>query len=50
MKKRVMAVLDKYKNYSTIIVMCHGTLMQYVLGTEHPENGQIVKFMYAKKD
>lgn len=45
MKKRVMAVLDKYKNYSTVIVVCHGTLMQYVLGTEHPENGQIVKFI-----
>lgn len=50
MKERVMAVLDKYKNYSSVIVVCHGTLMQYVLGTEHPENGQIVKFMYAKKD
>lgn len=41
MKKRVMKVLDKYKDFDSVIVVCHGTLMQYVLGIPHPENGQI---------
>lgn len=46
MKKRVMMVLDRYKDYNSVIVVCHGTLMQYVLGIEHPENGQIEEFVY----
>lgn len=41
MKKRVIKVLDKYTDYDSVIVVCHGTLMQYVLGIPHPENGQI---------
>lgn len=46
MKKRVMDVLKKYTEYDTVIVVCHGTLMQYVLDIGHPENGQIQKFIY----
>lgn len=46
MKKRVRRVLDKYRNYDKVIVVCHGTLMQYVLGINHPENGQIEEFAY----
>lgn len=46
MKKRVMGVLKKYMEYDTVIVVCHGTLMQYVLDIEHPENGQIEEFIY----
>ena len=36
----------KYTEYDVVIVMCHGTLMQYVLGIEHPENGQIQELIY----
>lgn len=46
MKKRVLNVLDKYKEYHAVIVVCHGTLMQYVLEIEHPKNGQIEKLIY----
>ena len=46
MKERVLKVLDKYKDYKAVIVVCHGTLMQYVLEIEHPENGEIVEFKY----
>ena len=46
MKNRVMKVLDKYKDYDSVIVVCHGTLMQYVLGIPHPENGQIEALVY----
>ena len=46
MKKRVMDVLKKYVEYGSVIVVCHGTLMQYVLDIEHPENGQIHEFIY----
>lgn len=45
MKKRVMLVLERYRNYSSVIVVCHGTLMQYVLGIGHPQHGQIAKFI-----
>jgi len=46
MSKRVKNVLKKYLNYDAVIVVCHGTLMQYVLGIEHPENGQIQEYVY----
>ena len=46
MKERVFKVLDKYKEHKAVIVVCHGTIMQYVLGIEHPENGQIVEMEY----
>lgn len=46
MKARVYAVLDQYKDRSCVIVVCHGTLMQYVLDIPHPENGQIAKLEY----
>lgn len=45
MKERVWNVLDKYKDYGAVIVVCHGTLMQYVLEIEHPQNGQIEEFI-----
>lgn len=46
MKERVMNVLSRYRNYNKVIVVCHGTLMQYVLEMEHPKNGQIEEFTY----
>lgn len=46
MKERVLKVLDRYKDYKAVIVVCHGTIMQYVLDIEHPENGQIVEMEY----
>lgn len=41
MTARVTKVLDKYAHLNKVIVVCHGTLMQYVLGIPHPDNGQI---------
>lgn len=46
MKERVMNVLQKYTDCNAVIVVCHGTLMQYVLEIEHPKNGQVVEFIY----
>ena len=46
MKARAFAVLDRYRDYHCVIVVCHGTLMQYVLDIPHPENGQIAKLEY----
>ena len=45
MKERVWNVLEKYKDYGAVIVVCHGMLMQYVLEIEHPQNGQIEEFI-----
>ena len=47
MKERVMKVLDKYTEHNKVIVVCHGTLMQYVLETTHPKNGEIKEFIYG---
>ena len=44
MKERVFRVLDKYKHLSKVIVVCHGTLMQFVLGIDHPDNGQVSEY------
>lgn len=44
MRQRVFAVLERYRNHRCVIVSCHGTVMQYALGIQHPSNGQIVRF------
>jgi len=41
MRDRVLPVLEKYAGLNKVIVVCHGTLMQYVLGIPHPHNGEI---------
>ena len=43
--ERTEGVLKRYKNYNKVIVVCHGTVMQYFLGIEHPENGQIEEYV-----
>lgn len=37
--------LEKYKDYDEVIIVCHGTVMQYFLGIDHPENGQIEEYV-----
>lgn len=44
-KKRIGNVLEKYKQYKKVIVVCHGTVMQYFLGVPHPNNGEIVEYV-----
>lgn len=44
MKKRVFGVLDNYMEYEKVIVVCHGTLMQYCLDIPHPNNGEIFEY------
>lgn len=45
MKQRVYAVLEKYRQYPAVIIVCHGTLMQYVLDIPHPGNGEIAELV-----
>ena len=40
-RKRVEAVLKKYRQYHKIIVAGHGYLIQSMTGVPHPENGEI---------
>lgn len=47
MKKRVLHVLQKYEQYNTILVVCHGMLIQAVTGQHHPNYGEIIEL---KKD
>lgn len=44
MRKRILPVLEKYKNYQKIIVACHGIVIQSLCNGYHPENGEIVEF------
>ena len=43
--KRTKAVLEKYKDYDEVIIVCHGTVMQYFLGIDDPENGQFEEYV-----
>ena len=43
--ERVSKVLDKYKDYDEVIVVCHGLLIQCFLGVEHPHNGEIFEYV-----
>ena len=45
-RRRVCPVLEKYSEYRKVIVVTHGTLMQYFLGIDHPDNGEICLFQY----
>ncbi|MDY6325163.1 MAG: histidine phosphatase family protein [Catonella sp.] len=46
--ERTENVLKKYENLNKVIVVCHGTVMQYFLGIAHPENGQIEEYVHRK--
>lgn len=41
MKDRATSVLEKYKDYDKVIVVCHGILMQAITGFHHPTYGEI---------
>jgi broad specificity phosphatase PhoE/8-oxo-dGTP pyrophosphatase MutT (NUDIX family) len=43
-KNRINEVLNKYISYKKVIVVCHGTIMQYFLNIDHPNNGEIVEY------
>ena len=43
-KKRVMAVLEKYSKYEKVVIACHGMMIQATTGVDLPKNGQIVEF------
>lgn len=43
-RKRVLPVLEKYKNYDKVIAACHGMMIKAVTGKKHPDNGEIVEF------
>lgn len=46
MKKRVYGVLEKYQKAETLIVVCHGMLIQAFTGEKHPENSEIIEFTW----
>lgn len=45
-RNRVLPVFNKYKQYSKVIVACHGMLIQSLCNGYHPQNGEIVTFEY----
>ena len=42
MRRRIESVLVKYLGYERVLVVTHGTLMQYYFGIDHPGCGQAV--------
>lgn len=48
-RKRALAVLEKYKHFEKVIVVCHGYLISMTTGENYEniiENGEIVEFIY----
>ncbi len=43
-KRRVMKVLEKYRNYEKVIVAAHGMMISATTGKPHPEFAEIVEF------
>lgn len=43
-KKRVFKVIEKYRDYKKVIVVCHGIMIEAVTGAELPKCGGIVEF------
>ena len=46
MKKRILGVIEKYKNYDNIVVVCHGMLMASIVPRESIQNGEVLEFDY----
>ena len=46
-KKRVLNVLYKYREYKKVIVVCHGIMIEAVTGKELPDCAGIVEFDLA---
>lgn len=44
LRQRLFGVLDKYKHYDKVIVVCHGMLIQAVCNGYHPRNGEIIEW------
>ena len=47
-RRRVLAVLEKYRSLDKVIVVGHRMMIQAVTNTRHPEFGQIVPFDLAQ--
>lgn len=45
-EKRVLGVLDKYKNYDKVIIVSHGAVIKYFLNVDHPNNGEVIEYIY----
>ncbi len=45
-EKRVLGVLDKCKNYDKVIIVSHGALIKYFLNVDHPNNGDVIEYIY----
>lgn len=45
-KNRIISVLNKYKDYDDVIIVTHGAVIKYFLNVDHPENGQIIEYIY----
>lgn len=43
MKKRLDGVLNRYKTYNKVIVVCHGMIIRTLHDKEHIKNGEIIK-------
>ncbi len=44
MKSRVLNVLNKYREYQRVIVVCHGTMIEATTGKAHPQCAEIIEF------
>jgi len=48
-RRRVMAVLGRYRSLEKVIVVGHGMMIQAATNTRHIEYGQIIPFLYPEE-
>ncbi len=44
LRERVIRVLERYRDWQKVVVVCHGMAIQAVTGKGHPDCGEIVAF------
>ena len=45
-KRRVVSVLDKYKDYDEVIIVTHGVIIKCFLNVDYPDYGQVTEYIY----
>lgn len=50
MKRRMNSVLDKYKKYSRVIVVCHGMIMKTIINQEKIGHAEIIEYILKDND
>ena len=45
-KRRIVSILDKYKDYDEVIIVTHGVIIKCLLNVDYPDYGQVTEYIY----